>query len=90
MWGFEHVESNCGHVSMPLLEHRIHFGLGYKVGQKIFLRWLPIYWAYRNFKLCVIWASIILGLFQNWLESLWLINLVIGCPFVYICKFGLG
>ena len=34
MWGFEHVESKCGHVSMVLSGHRVKFGLGYKLGQK--------------------------------------------------------
>ena len=73
MCGFEHVESKCGHVSIVLLGHSVQFGFGYKLGLKIFLRWLPIYWAYRNFRVCVIWASVDSRFSQNWLESLWLI-----------------
>ena len=73
MWGFEHVESKCGHVSMVLLGHNVQFGFGCILGQKMFLRWFPMYWAYLSFSVCVICASIIHGFFQNWLESLWLI-----------------
>ena len=29
-----------------------------------------MYWAYRSFRVCVIWASIIPRFFHNWLESL--------------------
>ena len=35
--GFGHVESRCGHVSMVLLGHSVHFGFGYRLGQKICL-----------------------------------------------------
>ena len=54
MWGFEHVESMCGHTSMVLLEHSVQFGFGCKVSQNIFLQWLPMYWVYRIFNVCVI------------------------------------
>ena len=33
--GFDLVESRCGHVSMVLLGHSVHFGFGNKLGQKI-------------------------------------------------------
>jgi hypothetical protein len=39
----------------------------------MFFLWLPMYWAYLNFKVWVIWASDILLFFQKWLESLWFI-----------------
>ena len=61
--GFEHVESKCGHVSMVILGHSEQFGFGCRLGQKIFLRWLPIYWAYQTSRVCVIWASVIPGFF---------------------------
>ena len=73
MWGFEHEERKCGHASMALLGHNVQFEFGCKVGRKIFLQWLPIYWAYQNFRVCVIWASVIPRFFQIWVESLWLI-----------------
>jgi hypothetical protein len=34
MWGFEHVESKCGHVSMALLGHSVQFEFGCKLGHK--------------------------------------------------------
>ena len=60
-------------MSMVLLGHSVQFGFGYKLGQKMFLRWLPMNWAYRNFEVCIIWVFVIPGFFQNCLESLWLI-----------------
>ena len=71
--GFEHVESRCGHVSGSLLRHSVQFGFGYILGQNKCFRWLPMYWAYRSFRVCVIWASVIPGSFHNWFESLGLI-----------------
>ena len=35
--------------------------------------WLPMYWAYLNIKVWVIWESVILLFFQKWLESFWFI-----------------
>ena len=32
MWGFEHVESRCGHVFMALLGHSVQFGFGCRLG----------------------------------------------------------
>lgn len=64
MSGFELVESKCGHVSMALLGYRAHFGFGCKVGQNIFLRWLPTYWAYQNFRVCLIWVFAAPGFFK--------------------------
>ena len=60
-------------MSIVLLGHSVQFGFGYKLGHKIFLRGLPIYWAYQNLKVCVILAYVIPRSFQNWLESFWLI-----------------
>jgi hypothetical protein len=62
MCGFEHVESKCGHVSMVFLGHIVQFRFGYNLSQKIFFWWFPIYWAYWSFKVCVIWAYVVLGL----------------------------
>jgi hypothetical protein len=62
VWGFEHVESRCGHVSMVLSGHSVQVEFGYKSGQNIFLCWLPMYWAYRNFRVCVTWTFVILGI----------------------------
>ena len=28
-----------------------------------------MYWAYRNFRVCVIWTYVVLGFLQNWLKS---------------------
>lgn len=41
----------------------------------MFFLWFPIYWAYRNFNVCVIWVSGILSFCQKWLESFWFICL---------------
>ena len=68
--GFVHVDNRCGHVSIALFGHRVQFGFGYVSGQKIFFRWLPMYWEYRNFNVCVICASDMPAAFQKWLESL--------------------
>jgi hypothetical protein len=73
MCGFEHVDSRCGHVSMVLLGHSVQFGFGYKLSHNTCLRWFPMYCVYRNFRVCVIWAFVVPGFFQNWLESLWFI-----------------
>ena len=70
---FEHVDSRCGHVSRALLGHSVQFGVGYILGQNICLWWFPIYWAYQNFRVCVIWALVIPRFSQNWLERLGLI-----------------
>jgi hypothetical protein len=37
--------------------------------------WLPMYWAYLNFNIWVIWVSDTFLFFQKWLESFWFI-----CP----------
>ena len=41
--------------------------------QKMFFLWLPMYWAYLNFNVWMIWASAIFLFFQKWLESFWFI-----------------
>jgi len=35
----------------------VQLGLGYVSGLKMLLWWSPMCWAYRNFKVCVIYAS---------------------------------
>ena len=47
-----------------------------------------MYWAYRNFKVCVIWAYVVPGFFPK-LVGEFVVYLVFGCPFVYVCEFGL-
>ena len=39
----------------------------------MFFLWLPMYWAYRNLSVWVIWVSGICSFCQKWLESLWFI-----------------
>ena len=72
-WGCSHNERRCGHVSLSLLWHSVQLGFWCVCGQKIFFLWLPMYCAYLNFKVWVIWASVILSSFQKWLESFWFI-----------------
>ena len=43
---------------------------------KCFFLWLLMYWAYLNFKVWVIRASITFSFFQKWLESFWSICLL--------------
>jgi hypothetical protein len=40
----------------------------------MFFLWLPVYWAYLNFKVWVICVSGTLSFFQKWLESFWFIS----------------
>ena len=40
IWAFR---EDVGHVSLALLGHSVQFGFGCVVGQKMFLKWLPIY-----------------------------------------------
>ena len=40
--------------------------------ENVFL-WFSMYWAYLDFKVWVIWASVTLSAFQKWLKSLWFI-----------------
>ena len=77
MWGFGHVESKCGHVSMELLGHSAHFGFGCKLGEKIFLWWIPIYWAYQNFGVFVLWVFVILRYFPKLVEE-FVVDLIVG------------
>ena len=86
---FEHVESKCGHVSMALLGHSVQFGFGYRVGQNTFLLWFPMYWAYWSFRVYVIWGYVVLGIFAK-LVGEFVVDLVIGCSFFYVCEFELG
>jgi hypothetical protein len=49
-------ESRYGYVSISWFGQSVQLGLGYVNAQKIFFWWFPMYWAYHNFKLCVICA----------------------------------
>ena len=44
----------------------------------MFFLWLPMYWAYLNFNVWMIWVSVIFLSFQKWLESFWFICLLVS------------
>ena len=68
------MDSRWGHVSLPFLRHSVQMGFWNFKGQKMFFfLWLPMYWAYMNFRVWVIWASVILLCFHKWFEIFWLI-----------------
>ena len=50
------------------------WGLGILGAKRCFFVWLPIYWAYLNFSVWVIWTSVTFLFFHNWLESFWFIR----------------
>jgi hypothetical protein len=62
-----------GATSLSFLWHSVQLGFWCVRGHNIFFLWLPIYWAYWNFSVWVIWVSVILSLSQKWLESFWFI-----------------
>ena len=51
-----------------------------------------MYWAYQKLSVCVLWTSMIMGVFFFFpnLIGKFMVDLVIGCPFVYMCEFGLS
>ena len=71
--GCSHVDSRWGHVSRSFLWHSVQLGFGCVIGQNMFFLWLPIYWAYLNLSVWVIWVSGIFSSCQKWLESFWFI-----------------
>ena len=62
-YGCSHVDSRWGHVSHLFLWHRVHLAFWCVRGHNMFLLWLPMYWAYMNFNVWVIW------LFDNHLST---------------------
>ena len=72
-YGCSHVDNRWGHVSLSLVRHSVQLGFWYLRGQKIFFLWLPMYWAYLNFRVWVTYVSGTLSSFQKWLEGFWLI-----------------
>ena len=62
----------CDLESISWFGQSVQLGLGYVSGQGMFFQWLPIYWAYRNLKVCVICAVEFYVAFQKWFESIWL------------------
>lgn len=88
MWVWN-VDSKCGHVLIVLFGHRVQFGFECVSGQKIFFGWLPIYWAYQNFSVCLIYAYDIMGVFQKWLDN-FVVDLVVGDPFFECMHTWLG
>ena len=68
-YGCSHVDRRWGHVSLSLRLHSVQLGFGCVRGQKMFILWLPMYCAYLNLRVWVIWASVAFSFFQKWLES---------------------
>ena len=64
-YGCSHVDSRWGQVSLSLRWHRVQLGFGCVRGQNMFFLWLPMYCAYLNFRVCVIWASVVCLFFQK-------------------------
>ena len=62
-----------GAMCLSFLWHSVQLGFGCVSGRKMFFLWLPIYWAYLNFSVWVICASLTLSFIQKWLESFWFI-----------------
>jgi hypothetical protein len=60
--GCSHVDSKWGHVSRSFLWHSVQLGFGCVIGQNMFFLWLPMYWAYLNLRVWVIWVS---GIFSS-------------------------
>ena len=89
MWGFEHVESKCGQVSMALLEHNVQFGFGCKVGQKIIFVVIAHVLGVLESQIMCDLSVCDYGVFPN-LVGEFVVDLVVGCPFIYICEFGLS
>ena len=55
----------------------------------MFFLWLPMYWAYLNFKVWVIWAYDILLFFPEVVGE-FVVYLFVGEPFFYIWEFQYG
>ena len=51
-------------------------GVGICYCQNMFFWWYPMYWAYQNFKVCVICTLDMPEGFHKWFESFWLICLL--------------
>ena len=68
-YGCSHVDKRWGHVSLSLRWHNVQLGSWCVRGQKIFFLWLPIYCAYLDFSVWVIWASVTFSFFQKYLDS---------------------
>ena len=82
--GLLHFRRTCSHVSFSFELQISQLGLGYLVGQKSFLRVLPMYCHVLNLRSCLIFASVICGLVQNVLES----SLSILRSFLHLLIYG--
>ena len=48
--GCSHSARRCGHESLLFIWHNVQLGFWCTLGQKMVFLWLPIYWAYLNFR----------------------------------------
>ena len=62
-YGFLHVDNKWGHVSLSLRWYSVQLGFWCVRDHKTFFLWLPMYYAYWNFNVWVIWASITFSFF---------------------------
>jgi hypothetical protein len=60
----------CNHISGCVILHSEQFMLGKSSFQNNCFLPFPIYWPYLNFRSCVIYESVTVGLFQKLLEIL--------------------
>ena len=63
--GCSHVDNMWGHVSCSFLWHSVQLDFWCVRGQNMFFLWFPMYWAYLNFNVWVIWVSGIFSLCQK-------------------------
>ena len=61
------------HVSMSLWWHNVQLGFWCVRDQQILFMWFPMYCAYLNFSVWVIWAYVTLLFLQKRLDSFWFI-----------------
>ena len=71
--GCSHVDRRWGHVSMSLRWHSVQLGFWCVRGKKMVFLWLPLYCAYPNFSVWLIWAFVTISFFHKWLDSFWCI-----------------
>ena len=64
------MDRRWGHVSLSFMGYRVRMALGWVRGQQMFVMRLPMYWADRNFRVCVIWALVMCGDFHKLFDSL--------------------
>ena len=50
------MDSRCSHVLNLWFGQTMQLGLEYVSGEKMLFQWILMYWAYWNFKVCIICA----------------------------------